>query len=213
VFPVALALSAAVHAAAMGLPRFETETWAKPVPGAMQLIDPLELQPLTAETRLPPRVARPAVPEPPPAIGLGEFVPDPAGAEVEVALVPVFEVPELPASVTDALAQRAEFMRYQSLMPTMVAPELENRSRIQREFERRIPYSLLHGRKAGQVRLLLWIDEQGTVRKHELRHTTGSRSLEQTVEALVALLKFRPTHWHGRPIASVVELPFTFQVF
>jgi TonB family protein len=192
----------------MGLPRFETEVRAKHVPRSLQIIDPIEVEPMAPDGPLQPDLARPAAPRLPQVFGPVEAVMD--LVEVEVAQFPVFELPPLPPSVTKALADDEKFRRYETLMPTMVTPELQNRRQVQREFERRIPSSIRYGGADGQVKLLVWIDEEGTVQKHMLSQPSGSRSFDRAVEQLVALLKFRPTHWHGRPIASVVELPFSF---
>jgi TonB family protein len=124
---------------------------------------------------------------------------------------PVFELPPLPPphpSVTRA----EKLKRYQSFMPTMVAPELKNRREVRREFRRRIPSSVRAAGVDGRVELLLWIDEEGTVQNHEIKKSSGSRDFDMAVQDLVPLLKFRPTTWHGRPVAAVVVLPFTFDV-
>jgi TonB family protein len=204
-FPVALVLSAGVHAASIGLPGFETRVSPDDAPGVLQVIETVELAPIVTGAPPPPELAPPASPELPAEVGLA--VPNLDLPALALSLLPAFEPPPPPASIT----KNEELKQYHSFMPTMVAPELKNRRRVQREFERRIPFSVRDAGIDWRVVLLLWIDQDGTVQKHVVKSSSGSRAFDRAVEEhLIAMLLFRPTLWHGRPIASVVELPFSF---
>lgn len=167
---------------------------------AMVLAPAVEIPspPATIVAPAAPEAARLALPE--------DIVVEPV-AEI-VGSIPIPEIPEPPVT---AVRER-ELARYQYFAPYMVRPELLNRNEVRRVLEQRYPNVLRGGHAEGAVLVVFWIDEFGEVQKYEIRQSSGSKALDEAVESVIPMMKFRPAMERGEPVKVIVALPIRFQV-
>lgn len=186
---------------------------------AWQVDEPQDAVSETLETI----VLMPEVNEPPPR----EPVPRPAAPvvpdvtvpdDIEVPTIEVVndDTPELdeipPPPDLGPIGPSAEFADYKHVVPSMVAPELVNRSEVQRALERNYPRALQRAGVEGTVMVWFWIDEDGIIQKHEIRVSSGSERLDEAAERVIDTMEFRPAVRHGEPVRVIVALPIVFEV-
>lgn len=75
-----------------------------------------------------------------------------------------------------------------------------------------MPAEALRKKQTGTVRLLLYINEQGTVDKVEIVQSSGFPSLDAAAMAAERRSTFRPAIINGSPVKSKVIVPYIFQL-
>lgn len=97
-------------------------------------------------------------------------------------------------------------------VPRDVDPELKNRREVARELSRRYPLHLQEAGIGGTVLVWLLIDEEGKVRKYEIKQSSGRKELDRAAIDVIDAMEFSPAKRRDRPIAVWVALPITFRV-
>lgn len=97
-------------------------------------------------------------------------------------------------------------------VPRDVDPELKNRREVTRELRRRYPLHLQEAGIGGTVLVWLLIDEEGKVRKYEIKQSSGRTELDRAAIDVIDVMEFSPALRRDRPVAVWVALPITFRV-
>lgn len=204
-FWFAVVLSVGMHAVAFALPLFEADTgWTPAAAEPISLIEITEALSLASVLPVIPEILRPDLPRLPdvPELDVPELtVPDlPVGLDAGGILVPPV------VAVEDDLDGFTEFL------PTMVKPELKNRHAVKRTLERRYPPRMRATGGQGSVVVVLWIDENGDVRKHEIEGYGGSEDFDRVAGEVVPMMEFTPSFRNGSPARTIVRLPINFSL-
>jgi protein TonB len=178
--------------------------WA-PAASEMRVVE-LEPPPPVEVPSPPAPLVRPAAPEPPRLELPGDLV-----VVAEPSIEETIRAPEIPipARPKEAVEELADFEHF---MPYMVQPELVNRSEVARALEREYPRALQNRGIEGSVVVWFWIDEEGKVRKYEIRQSSGHAALDEAAVRVIPIMKFRPARRHGEPIRVIVALPIRFEL-
>lgn len=204
-FWFAVVLSVGMHAVAFALPLFEADTgWTPAASEPLSLIEITEALSLASVLPAIPEILRPDLPRVPdvPELDMTDLtVPDlPVGLDAGGILIPPV------VAVEDGLDGYTEFM------PTMVKPELKNRRAVKRALERGYPPRMRATGGQGSVVVVLWIDENGEVRKHEIEGYRGSEDFDRVAGKVVPMMEFTPSFRNGSPARTIVRLPINFSL-
>jgi TonB family protein len=203
-FWLSMLVSAVAHAAVLAVPRFEQAMSVVPRPVHTVTIVAARQYAVPSDLR---RLAAIATPRPPVLPDLSAITDLGISMAVVKFTASLLDIPVPPSSVT---AEKLE--GYASFLPSMVAPRLKNLARVRRELERRYPARLRDAGVEGRVVVLMWIDEQGVVQKHQLQKSTGSNAFDRAVEEVIPLMQLTPSLKNGRPVRTLVALPISFEM-
>ncbi|HEY8468492.1 MAG TPA: TonB family protein [Longimicrobiales bacterium] len=96
--------------------------------------------------------------------------------------------------------------------PYTVAPELKNRDEVQRALSRYYPPLLRDAGIGGTVLVWLLIDEEGQVRKYQVKESSGHTALDDAALKVADIMRFSPALNRDRKVPVWVALPITFTV-
>jgi protein TonB len=160
----------------------------------------------------PPPIVLPYIPPPPPAIEITEadfsgigLEGEPVGGAVGAGGPGGGGEGGMPLTA-DEIAAAPVFV------PRDVDPELKNRREVTRELRRRYPLHLQEAGIGGTVLVWLLIDEEGNVRKYEIKQSSGRKELDRAAIEVIDAMEFSPAKRRDRPVAVWVALPITFRV-
>lgn len=127
---------------------------------------------------------------------------------------------EQPESVTEALPGSGPGAAIDATVPSdeptpsafTDPPGLINRAEIGRLLGEAYPPLLRDAGIGGRAALWLFIDEAGVVREARLAETSGYEGLDRAAEQVARRMRFNPAKNEGRPVATWIQVPITFQM-
>ncbi|HLU26617.1 MAG TPA: energy transducer TonB [Longimicrobiales bacterium] len=159
---------------------------------------------LPPEIEIPPppqQIARPATP----VVAAADIDQDITIAPTTFEDNPIENLPPPPTGTGERnLADEPTFTPY------TVAPELRNRSEVQRALERFYPPLLRDAGIGGRVLVWFFIDETGKVVNTRLRESSGYPALDEAALKVAEIMQFRPAVNRDRNVPVWVALPITF---
>jgi TonB family protein len=90
-------------------------------------------------------------------------------------------------------------------------PQLRNPDAVTRALQDSYPRALARQGIAGEVRLWVFVDEQGRPAHKLVTETSGHCVLDAAAEQVVERMRFRPAHVGGEPLGVFMELPLSFR--
>lgn len=94
--------------------------------------------------------------------------------------------------------------------PYTVAPRLKNREDVARALQRYYPDMLRDAGVGGRVLVWFLIDENGHVRKFQVKETSGHDALDQAALKVADVMEFTPALNRDQKVAVWVALPVVF---
>jgi protein TonB len=166
--------------------------------------DELEAIELPPEIEIPPppeQIARPATP-----------VVAEANIDEDITIAPTtFEdnpVENLPPPPEDA---GTDISAAPTFTPFTVAPDIKNRSEVQRALQREYPPLLRDAGIGGTVQVWFFIDEAGRVQDTRVNQSSGHAALDEAAIAVANVFEFTPALNRDKRVPVWVSLPITFQ--
>jgi periplasmic protein TonB len=163
----------------------------------------LEAIELPPEIQIPPppeQIARPATP-----------VVSEANIDEDITITPttfdenpIENLPPPPTSRGDELSG------FEAFTPSMVRPELRNRTEVQNAITRNYPPLLKDAGVGGRVVINFWIDEEGRVVRSAIAQSSGHKDLDEAALRVADIMRFSPAMNRDRRVRVVVALPVTF---
>jgi periplasmic protein TonB len=95
--------------------------------------------------------------------------------------------------------------------PMTVAPELRNRTAVQRALERTYPPLLRDAGIGGQPTVWFFIDENGRVIRTQLNQSSGYEALDKAALDVASVMEFSPAMNRDRRVPVWVSIPIVFQ--
>ena len=146
---------------------------------------------------------------------------DPTGSEaasirtaVDVQDRPVF-VPE-PARAVASQAEREPTVAWAdepitTLVPDIAYPAIRNPGEAEAIVQLHYPPRLQRRGVGGSVRMILWVDESGSVLEREVVRSSGIPGLDRAALAAAPKLRFTPARRRGEPVGTWVEFDIIFR--
>jgi periplasmic protein TonB len=94
--------------------------------------------------------------------------------------------------------------------PMTVAPELQNRTEVQRALERNYPPMLRDAGIGGRPTIWFFIDENGRVLNTKLEKSSGHPAMDDAAIAVAQVMRFSPALNRDKKVQVWVELPIIF---
>lgn len=94
--------------------------------------------------------------------------------------------------------------------PMTVAPELQNRTEVQRALERNYPPMLRDAGIGGRPTIWFFIDENGRVLNTKLEKSSGHPAMDEAAIAVAQVMRFSPALNRDKKVQVWVELPIIF---
>jgi periplasmic protein TonB len=94
--------------------------------------------------------------------------------------------------------------------PMTVAPELQNRTEVQRALERNYPPMLRDAGIGGRPTIWFFIDENGRVLNTKLEKSSGHPAMDEAAMAVAQVMRFTPALNRDKKVQVWVELPIIF---
>ena len=166
-------------------------------------MEAIELPP---EIEIPPppeAIARPATP----VIAEAEVAEDITIAPTTFEDNPVSDLPPPPDNSGEADLSAAP-----TFTPYTVAPDLINRTDVQRALEREYPPLLRDAGIGGTARVWFFIDEEGRVQDRRLDGSSGHAQLDEAAMAVASIMRFTAALNRDKKVPVWVAFPITFQV-
>jgi len=117
---------------------------------------------------------------------------------------PIENLPPPPTNTEDISAAPV-------LTPYTVAPELRNRSEVQRALVRFYPPLLRDAGIGGAVLVWFFIDETGKVQKCQIKESSGHKSLDEAALKVADIMQFTPALNRDKRVPVWVALPIDFR--
>lgn len=171
-----------------------------------------------------------APPSPPPMVKLNTpQIEAPQG--FQTLAVPDFVPPDIPPPVSGFLVREEDYSgmgreggvekgedqqalelleKAPQITPFTLAPELINRDEITRQLGRDYPPLLRDAGIGGQVLVWVFIDDEGTVLKTQVKEGSGYDALDQAALGVAAGMRFRPAQNRDKKVPVWVEIPVVF---
>lgn len=165
--------------------------------------DELEAISLPPEVRIPPppeQIARPATPR----VASVDVAEDVTIAPTTFETNPVENLPPPPSGGSPA--DRPSFIPYDT------PPAMRNRGQIQQLLQRYYPRNLKDAGIGGRVELWLYVNEQGSVEKSEVKTSAGNALLDDAAQRVAADMQFTPAKNRDKVTAVWVSQWITFEV-
>ncbi len=142
---------------------------------------------------------------------LAEAAPaDPVGPPLPLAhFVPLDETEDVPAEPTSTPAWTARNL--DEIRPTFAYPRLLDADEAERIITMFYPSRLQQRGIGGSVRVMLWVDEDGTVQDRQVLESSGEPSLDRAALNATGRLRFEPARRQGVPVGSWVKFNIQFQ--
>ncbi len=118
--------------------------------------------------------------------------------------------PEAAAPASAAPARLQDIAAAPVFTAFTVAPELRNRAQVATALSREYPRLQRAGSPQGQVLVWLLLDESGTVRKTQLKQSSGHAALDEAALQLGRQMRFSPALEHDHPVPVWVSVPVDF---
>ena len=166
-------------------------------------MEAIELPP---EIEIPPppeAISRPATP----VIAEADVAEDITIAPTTFEDNPVSDLPPPPDNSGEADISSAP-----TFTPYTVAPDLINRSDVQRALEREYPPLLRDAGIGGTARVWFFIDEEGRVQDRRLDGSSGHAQLDEAAMAVASIMRFTAALNRDKKVPVWVAFPITFQV-
>lgn len=96
--------------------------------------------------------------------------------------------------------------------PFTVSPRLRNREEVARALQRNYPPMLKDAGVGGKVLVWFLIDENGKVRKYQVKESSGHEALDQAALKVADVMEFTPALNRDQKVAVWVALPIEFSV-
>lgn len=165
--------------------------------------DELEAIELPPEIEIPPppeQIARPATP-----------VVAEANIDEDITIAPTtFEdnpVENLPPPPEDS---GSDISAAPTFTPFTVAPDIRNRSEVQRALQREYPPLLRDAGIGGTVQVWFFIDEDGRVQDTRVNQSSGHTALDEAAIKVANVFQFSPALNRDKKVPVWVSLPITF---
>lgn len=165
--------------------------------------DELEAVTLPPEVRIPPppeQIARPATPR----VATVDVAEDVTIAPTTFETNPVENLPPPPSGGSPA--DRPSFIPYDT------PPTMRNRAEVQALLQRYYPRNLKDAGIGGRVELWLYVNEQGTVEKSEVKTSSGNGLLDEAAQRVASEMQFTPAKNRDKVTAVWVSQWVTFEV-
>jgi len=94
--------------------------------------------------------------------------------------------------------------------PYTVRPELKNRDAVARALERYYPPLLRDAGIGGTVVVWFFIDENGVVRKFQIKQSSGHKALDDAALRVADIMQFSPAMNMDKRVPVWIEIPITF---
>ena len=94
--------------------------------------------------------------------------------------------------------------------PYTVAPRLKNREEVAKALERYYPGMLREAGVGGKVLVWFFIDENGKVKKHQVKESSGHDALDQAALKVAGIMQFSPALNRDQHVPVWVALPVSF---
>jgi len=121
-------------------------------------------------------------------------------------------IPERVAGVAEPpRASAGELADGPVMTPYTVAPELKNRSEVQRALVRFYPPLLRDAGIGGAVLVWFFIDETGKVQKYQIKESSGHKSLDEAALKVADIMQFTPALNRDKKVPVWVALPIDFR--
>lgn len=163
----------------------------------------LEAVTLPPEVRIPPppeQIARPATPR----VAEVDVAEDVTIAPTTFETNPVENLPPPPSGGSPA--DRPSFIPYDT------PPTMRNRGEVQQLLQRYYPRNLKDAGIGGRVELWLYVNEQGTVEKSEVKTSSGNNLLDDAAQRVASEMRFTPAKNRDKVTAVWVSQWVTFEV-
>lgn len=98
-----------------------------------------------------------------------------------------------------------------SLAPDIRYPSLRSQEEARAIVKLHYPRQLQRRGVTGSVRLILWVDESGSVLDHEVVRSSSIARLDQAALDAAPKLRFTPARRQGEPVGTWVEFDLIFQ--
>lgn len=102
--------------------------------------------------------------------------------------------------------------QFRTFVPSMVRPDLQNRSAVSRAIQSLYPPVLRNAGIGGDVVLNVWIDAQGNVVKSAISRSSGYEAMDDAALQVVDRMEFSPALNRDQPVAVIVAIPIQFRV-
>lgn len=194
-----LFLAVVLHYVALAAwPEFTIAADRDPVGPPLQLVAPLDEIPLPPA---PPDVVRPAAPV------ISDMV-DAIDATIPVNTIGSFD----PALLAPPPAAAADPSGFEVWVPSMVKPELLNRTEIRRVLEQQYPPALRAMGIGGRVMTQLWLDQEGNVVQAKVAVPSEHPALDEAALKVAQRMRFSPALNRDQPVRVIVEIPIVFTI-
>lgn len=163
----------------------------------------VELPPEVVIPPAPPAIQRPATP----VVSTADIPDDITIAPTTFENNPVQDI--LPPAPTSNSEVTSDFVAFS---PSMVSPEIRNRSALASALVRYYPPHLRDAGIGGTVHVNFWIDENGKVVKYEVTQSSGYEAFDQAAVRVADIMQFSPAMNRNQAVRVVVTFPITFKV-
>ena len=137
----------------------------------------------------------------------------PAVAALDVDLAPLEPTASLPTPIASSSSPPATGNPTErpTFIPYDVPPRLENPSEIQKLLERGYPSQLREAGIEGTVILWIFVDEQGAVKKTEVKESSGYEAMDQAALGTAEKMRFTPAMNRDKATPVWLAQPITFR--
>ncbi len=97
------------------------------------------------------------------------------------------------------------------LVPDIAYPAIRNEAEAEAIVALHYPPRLQRQGVGGAVRLILWVDEGGAVREHEIVRSSGVERLDRAALQAAPMLRFSPARRQAQPVGTWVEFDVQFR--
>lgn len=172
----------------------------------------VQSEPVLDEAIGPVQTAPAAIRPAPPELEItSPTAPDVAALEVDLSLLaPVVSEPT-PIASPSTLPETGTSNQRPTFIPYDVPPKLENPGEIQRLLERGYPSQLRDAGIEGTVILWIFVDEQGTVQKTEVKASSGYELMDEAALSTAEKMLFSPAMNRDKPTPVWLAQPITFR--
>jgi protein TonB len=116
------------------------------------------------------------------------------------------------ADPTDNIVTTEDISAAPAFTPYTVAPELRNRADVARLLERLYPPLMRDAGLGGTVMMWIFIDGSGTVRKVQVKESSGLLPLDSAAVKVSSAMRFSPAQNRDVKVPVWVALPIQFSV-
>jgi protein TonB len=112
----------------------------------------------------------------------------------------------------EGLTTMEELEKAPTYTPYQVKPDVLNRRRIARALEDSYPPDLKRDGVGGVATIWLLIDREGSVRKVQIRESSGHPAIDSAALSVAAMMEFSPALKDGEAVPVWISIPVTYTV-